>query len=342
MMNMFKEIWITYNRLWGLSKINGPNVDKKLLDQVMFSTETLPPLGKEYWWFLAFDTMGDKPKQLMLLIFRKYGKKMLFNGETMEFCGNGKDQFRAVTSGWVYDGDRLLDLGDTNAIINVDINEIGGEVSGRKLLISGGYPNYKISVGDIIKLDLTKSDTLQEKYAHGVFLPPLGMGWVDAFGVVEGEVFGKKFVGHSHLQKVFGVTPFGPFHWGRIIFQNGSIVTFFCLKTGENSQVLFHKSLSFIDNDNNEIIIFDKVKLRISKIIGAKLYWVIEGKDSEKELSMMLESHAEKTYSMKGGGSQTYTEHAVTPAAFYLKTDSKLIFLDHLGKGWGTLEDAYW
>jgi len=341
-MNKIKGIWNTYNKLWELSKINGSEVDKKLLDQVMFSTEILPPLGKEYWWFLGFDTTGDKPKQLMLLIFRKYGKKMLFNGETMEFNGNEKDQFLAVTSGWVYDGDRLLDLGDTNAIINIDKNEIMGEVSGHKLLISGGYPNYRISVGDIIKLNLTKSDTLQEKDAHGVFIPPLGMGWVDAFGVAEGEVFDGKFSGHSHLQKVFGVAPFGPFHWGRIIFQNGSIVSFFCLKTGKNSQVFFHKSLLFIDNVNNEIIKFNKFKLKISKSIGEKLYWVIEGKDAEKELLMTLESHAKKTYSMKGGGSQTYIEHAVTPAAFYLKTDSKLIFLNHLGKGWGTLEDAYW
>ena len=56
--NKTKRIWKTYRLLQKLSSINGSDVDKALLDQVMYNSNTLPPLGKEYWWFLFFDQNG--------------------------------------------------------------------------------------------------------------------------------------------------------------------------------------------------------------------------------------------------------------------------------------------
>ena len=37
----------TYTLLRELSSINGANISRRLLDRVMYSFETLPPLGKE-------------------------------------------------------------------------------------------------------------------------------------------------------------------------------------------------------------------------------------------------------------------------------------------------------
>ena len=107
----------TYNLVRKLSSINGSNVSKTLLDRVMYNFEGLPPLGKEYWWFLFFGQNGEKPIQFMLLIFRKYGRKMLFNDKTMVLKEMGKNKFQAVTSGWIYDGKKLCNLGDTNACL---------------------------------------------------------------------------------------------------------------------------------------------------------------------------------------------------------------------------------
>ncbi len=336
--NKIRGIWETYKLIRKLSSINGSDVSKTLLDRVMYNVETLPPLGKEYWWFLFFGQDGEKPVQFMLLIFRKYGKKMLFNNKEMVFRESGKNKFQAVTAGWVYDGKELRDLGDTNAIVEIQEKKIVSEISGQKMRLSGSFPNYELSVGDLINLEITKGNYLEDKDACGVFLPPFGVGWVDVFSDVDGIVLGKKFKGTAHLQKVVGVTISGPFHWGRIIFQNGSSISFFCLKAGKSSKRYFRKSATFHDVENNKIIRFGNPELKISKRGNN---WVIVGKDYDKTFRIVLEAYAIKQYDMRGGGSQTYIEYGVTPKEFNLKTKDTAITLDELGKGVGTFEDAY-
>jgi len=340
--NRIRRIWGTYGLIRKLSAINGSNVGKTLLDRVMYNSETLPPLGKEYWWFLFFGQNGEKPIQLMLLIFRKHGKKMLFNDKEMVLRTLGKNKFQAVTAGWVYDGKRLHDLGDTNAIIKIQEKRIVSEISGQKITLSGGFPDYRLKVGDTIDLDIKKANYLEDKDAWGVFIPPFGMGWVDIFSYADGIVLGKKFKGTAHLQKVVGATIFGPFHWGRIFFQNGSVASFFCLKTGQDSKKYFHRSLTFYDQKINEIIRFDNPKLKISKRKGNILLWIVEGNDHDKDFRIVLETYARKQFTMKGGGSQVYIEYAVLPKELSLITKNRAITLDDLGEGVGTFEDAYW
>lgn len=334
-----KGIWRTYSLIRRLSSIDGSTVNKNTLDCVMYNVETLPPLGKEYWWSLFSGQDGERPIQFMLLIFRKHGKKMLFNDKTMMFEELERGKFQAVTSGWVYDGEKLHDLGDTNAAVEIHDRKIVSEISGQKLMLSGGFPNYDLVVGDLIDLKITKGNYLKNKNATGVFLPPFGVGWIDIFSNADGVVLGKNFRGTAHLQKVDGVTIFGPFHWGRVVFQNGSSTSLFCLKTGENSKRLFHKSIKFFDTENNEIIQFNNPKLEVSK---TKNEWVIEGKGNDKSLRMVLEIYATKRYDMKGGGSQVYIEYAVIPKEFNLKIKGRTITLDNTGRGVGTFEDAYW
>ncbi|MEA2051767.1 MAG: hypothetical protein U9O90_02950, partial [Euryarchaeota archaeon] len=318
---------------------NGSDVSKTLLDRVMYNVETLPPLGKEYWWFLFFGQDGENPVQIMLLIFRKYGKKMWFNNKEMVFRALGKNKFQAVTAGWVYDGEELRDLGETNAIVEIQEKKIVSEISGQKMRLSGSFPNYELNVGDLINLEITKGNYLEDKDACGVFLPPFGVGWVDVFSDVDGFVLGKKFKGTAHLQKVVGAAIFGPFHWGRIVSQNGSSISFFCLKTGKSSKTYFHTSATFHDVENNKIIRFDNPKLKMSKRGNN---WVIVGKDYDKTFRIVLETYAIKQYDMRGGGSQTYIEYGVTPKEFNLKTKDRMMTLEDVGEGVGTFEDAYW
>ena len=338
-MNVVKRIWRTYGLIRKLSALNSSSVSGTLLDRALYNSETLPPLGKEYWWFLFFGQNGERPVQLMLLIFRKYGRKMLFNDREMLLKTLGKNKFQAITAGWVYDGKRFLDLGDTNAVVEIQEKTIFSEISGQRMILSGGFPDYKLRVGDIIDLSIKRSNYLENKDACGVFIPPFGVGWVDIFSDVNGIVFGTKFKGTSHLQKVVGVTIFGPFHWGRIFFKNDSVAQFFCLKTGKNSKTYFHKSLTFFDQENNEIIEFNNPRLRISK---SDTLWIVEGEDHDKTFSTILETYAVKHFTMKGEGSQVYVEYAVIPKKFYLKTKDQVITLEDLGGGVGTFEDAYW
>jgi len=330
-----------YLRMRQLSKINGPDVSRTLLDDVMYRSETLPPLGKEYWWFLFFGRSGGKPVQLMLLIFKKYGKRMLFDGKPMSIKDLGSGKFRAVTAGWVYDGKKMRDLGDTNAVVKTTKKRIISEISGGRLEISGAYPDYRIRLGKTLDLRTRKGRLIEDKDAYGIMVPPFGMGWVDAYPEVAGKVLGKIFRGTAHLQKVFGVSIFGPFHWGRVIFEDDSVATFFSLKTGKGELKNFCWYMIFYDKKRNEIIRFKRPSIRVSKTGDGRL-WTVDSKDKDKTMRLVLRSYAKREFRMKGGGSQVYVEYAVLPQDLRLKTVDRTITLKDLGKGVGTLEDAYW
>ena len=338
-MGIINRFCETYKLIKNLSRINGADVNEMLLNRAMFAIEKLPPLGKEYWWFLFFGEDGERPVQITLLIFRKHGKKMLFNHKEMRFNELSEGEVLAVTSGWIYDGDELRKLSDTNAIAILQKDKITSEISDNKMLFSGSFPNYAMRVGDLINLKMKNGNFIETKDAYGVFLPPLGMGWVDVFSDASGTVLGKNFKGTAHLQKVVGVAPFGPFHWARVVFKNHSVFSFFCLKTGKNSHTFLHKSIKFFDTKNQITIRLNNPKLEVSRI-GEN--WIIEGVKKNKHVKAVLEIYATNRYDMKGGGSQVYIQYAVIPKELTIKDENKTITLSDLGEGVGTIEDAYW
>jgi len=335
-----KGISRTYALLRKLSSINGANISGELLDRVMYSLETLPPVGKEYWWFLFF---GRDRKQMMLLVFRKFGRSMVFNGEEIVLKKMDQSAFRAVTAGWIYDGKGMHDLGVTNPIIVTSPREkmIVSRISDQKIILEGSFPEYELKIDGLVHMKMTEGDFLENRGAHGVFIPPFGAGWVDVYSNAEGNVLGEEFEGTAHLQKVVGVMPYGPFHWARVVFQNGSTVSFFCLKTGKGSKRYFHRSMNFYDHETKRYIRFKKPRLMISKEMGKTPMWTVEGWDEDNGLRTVLEAYAEKRFTMNGGGSQVYIEYAVTPRKFSFRTKDQIITLEDLGEGIGTFEDAY-
>ena len=342
---LYKKIWKikeTYSLIRKLSCIDGSNVDASILDRVMFNAETLPLLGKEYWWFLFIGRDGEKPMQFMLLMFRKHGRRVRFNDKEMVLRELKENTFQAATAGWIYDGNKLSDLGDTNVVTEVDSQRktIVSSISGRKMMLNGSFPSYRLNVDNLIDIDIGELNGIADKDAHGVFIPPFGVGWVDIFLEAKGSVLGKRFRGIAHLQKVIGITTFGLFHWGRIYFQEGFSTSFFCLKAGRDSKRYFHRHINFQDCRNSMIIEFDNPKLQIQKKNNGK-QWIVEGYDNDKHVRIALASYAKKRYTIKDGGSQVYIEYAVIVEEFDLETESELISLDDLGKGVGTFEDAY-
>jgi hypothetical protein len=337
-----KKVGETYSLIRELSSTDGSDVGEPVLDRVMYGAEALPPLGKEYWWLLFFGRDGEKPMQLMLTIFRKHGRKMLFNDKEMMLGEVKENMFQAVTAGWIYDGETLHDLGDTNATTEVRSEEktVFSDISGRKMILGGTFPNYRLQVHGAIDLHIGDMNGIADKTAQGVFIPPFGVGWVDIFLDARGTVLEKTFRGTAHLQKVIGITPFGPFHWGRIVFENGFSTEFFGIKTGKESRRHFRTSLTFRDFRNDKVVTFDNPIMQIQKKEeGGR--WIVQARDNDKEARIVLVSYSEKRYAIKGGGSQIYIEYAVIPEEFHLKVDGRVIDMNDVGKGVGTFEDAY-
>ena len=282
--NGIKNIKETYSVLHELASINGHDVDNELLDRVMYNTEVLPPLGKEYWWFIFFEhCQKDNPVQIMLLIYRKHGREMLFNGGKMRLGELAKNKLIGVAAGWIYDSERLVDLGDTNAVTEIypERRTMVSNISNHRITLVGGFPDYRLKIGSIVDLEIRKGNCIEDRYAHGVLIPPFGMSWIDVLLNANGSVFGKKFSGIAHLQKVIGVTTYGPFHWSRAVFQDGSSFSFFCLKTGKDSKRYLRRAVNFYDHKNKRFIHFKNPVLEISKNEGKRTTWVIKGHDED-------------------------------------------------------------
>jgi hypothetical protein len=330
----------TYALLRKLKSINGSDIGEPLVNRAMYNFEALPPWGKEYWWFLFF---GRDGKQMMIVLFRKFGRTMVFNGKEIVLKQIDPRVVQAVTAGWIFDGKKLHDLGVANPIITArpSAHELTSQLSDKTMILHGGYPAYELTVDDLIHVKMTEGTFLANKFARGVYLPPFGAGWVDVYSNAEGTVLGKRFAGTAHLQKVVGVMPYGPFHWSRIVFQNNSTFSFFCLKTGRESTRYFQKDMTFCDHETKKRIQFKKLNLRITKKRGQRLEWIVEGQDHDHALRTVLEAYAEKTFTMTGGGSQVYVEYAVKPTEFSFRTKDLSITLKDLGEGVGTFEDAY-
>jgi len=345
--NHIKNIRKTYELIQEIASVNGINPDEKLLHRTMFNSETLPPLGKEYWWFLFIGEDTDKPIQVMFLVFRKHGNQMLFNKKHMDFKNIKNNKFQGVTSCWAWDGEKMHDLGDTNAITTLDPkhNTLTSKISNHDIHFNGTYPNFKLKIGDAINLEMTELNQIDSKDAYATFLPPFGIGWVDMFSKTTGTVLGKKFKGKAHLQKVVGVTTSGCFNWGEIFFENGSSFTIFCIKPKKNSKIALHTSATFYDNHKKTITKFNDPKIEISKKEpenkNENIQWVIQGADNDNEFTLVLDTYSKKEFNMKTIEWQTYIEYLVTAKEFKLKTKSKEINLSKLSKGTGTFEDAY-
>jgi hypothetical protein len=251
---------------------------------------------------------------------------------------------QAVTTGWIYDGNEIHDFGIANPIILTNPGEkaLTSTISDREVIFNGSFPEYELKIGNIVNIKMTKGDFLEDRCAHGVFIPPFGIAWVDVYSNVSGFVLGEEFDGTAHLQKVIGVMPYGPFHWARIVFQDNSTFSFFCLKPGKSSKMIFHEAMNFYDHKTNSYIQFKKPKLKISEGGEEVSKWTVEGWDNDNELKIVLEVYAEKSFRMSGGGSQVYVEYAVKPSEFNFRQKDKVITLKDLGEGVGTFENAYY
>ncbi len=338
-----KGIEKTYALIKTLASPSNSEPSEALIDRTMYGIESLPLLGKEYWWLLFFGQIGRKPVQVMLLLYRKHGNSMLFNGKKVALKKMGEGRFQGVAAGWVFDGKKMHELEDTNAITVIDKKKktLTSSLGGRELVLKGGFPEYSLKLGELIDLSTSTGNGVKTRDANGVFLPPFGVGWVNLYPKAKGKVLGKKFNGTAHLQKVVGVTIYGGFHWSRLVFEDNSSLSFFCIKPEKNSKMFLHKHLMFCNGKTGEITKLKNPKLNISKKTGKKTVWVVEGKAAGKKVKIELESYAEKKFTMENGGWQVYIEYAVTPTRLILTSKGEKITLSDLGKGVGTFEDAY-
>ncbi len=314
---------------------------KKAIDKFFYSFDELPILGKEYW-FMKFTSDTGSKAQLLFMFGRSTGD-MSLNGKYIEDKQLGPNKYKGYAVGWSYDTKQksiVNDLGEIEISDN-NINIENGPVSS---CFCGTFPKYNLRISknnkEICNLKIIepkKGNLSFEIYEE--YKAFFGYNLINLFFDFEGKLFNKKFKGKCYVQKVVVVGPFIPWRWGRIVFKNGSILTYFTA----NLEILglkYNKSMGSTYYDSISKKLYDYHDIEVYAFPGSdgKVRWIVESK--KNDLSIYMKSYGKEVFDFKRMGKFRYVEYLVEVIDFSLNLNNKNIGMKEVGGGIGVVEDT--
>lgn len=310
----------------------------KAIDEWMFSSEDLPMFGKEYWWMLFTSTKKNSKDQLVATFGRSQGN-VTVNDSSIPSDSKNKDTNAAVV--WTYKKGKKPLLNAQSKLILKE-NNLKLTSDSTEFLLYGKFPKYTVRIlkeGKIIcdlELDETKGTHKPyefSEYFKGVF----GYQLLNLFLDFKGTLFGEPMEGKVLLQKVIGIGPFIPWKWGRIVFRNGSFLSFFRLRLGElGIKYDFLSSMYFYNAKTNETCRFNNIK--ITEFCPERPLWIVHSAD--KKCLLVANTYSEEPFLLQARGKFKYLEYLAEVKELYLESGGEKINLKDLGSGIGMLEHA--
>lgn len=287
--------------------------DYSHVDDFFFMNEDLPFPGKEYWFMNFVSTQGDK-KQLVLT----FGSAAVNTRVNDKLVSSGK----LAVVGWLYSNKKKSLF---NKLSKVTIEP--GKIDCNEFSFTGEYPNYELRVGKRTHFKLTKRSRGPPFEINNEFVRGIGIGLVNLYSDVRGELDGEEFKGSCYVQKVVAITPFVPWNWVRVVFPDKSVFDFFAprLNLHKTNYWLNHTGKYF---DYRTKKTFELKNLKFQELGNGR--WFVSGGG----VTAFLRSYAFEPFSFKGLGSFCYDEYLVECLDFQFKKESKL-------GGIGILEDAH-
>ena len=305
------------------------------IDKMFYSFEDLPPFGKEYW-FMKFTPAAKGDKRQLLAMFGRCTEDIRVNGEHVK-AGNGAEK-QGYMSAWGFGG-RKLDFSGGLCAIKAGKNSISSSGGGATVSQSGKFPNYAFKVvknGKEICSIRTKAGKGNACDIDSFFKLFAGFALANLYLDFGGTLNGKPFKGKCYLQKVIVIGPFVPWYWGRIVFQNGSILTYYLPRID-----LFDFNYKLISNfrlfDAKSGIEHVFEGLDVKKLEGENPQFIVE--DARKKVMLHVETYASHNFVFEKIGRFDYTE--------YLATVKKISIGGHgvdtksLGAGTGLVEETH-
>ena len=335
-------------------------------DELFFTFEDLPVMGKEYW-FLYFLAPGSKKQAV--LTFGRAEEAVKVNRTDVSKAAEDENEGRMNKEGsapqtslpcaavcWMHDTKKKV-LIDSHAQVSLEREGKGGrEGKGRKsnrlvassgqkhrVEVEGKYPNYYVRLIDDGKTIFSARAHPPKKGRPYEIVDLLRTPLVSRFGAVmvnyyfefEGKMNNKPLAGRAYLQKVVAVMPLAPWNWVRLEFAGGATFDFFSAKPLGTGR----KEIHFASNDYLEIggRKFKTGKLTLSSWLnGDKRRWLLTGKD----FYLSMESFALQPFVMKQKMTFRYDEYLVLVRDFVMKAEGKTYTLSDLGAASGIVEEA--
>ena len=335
-----EKIRYKYKTIEKLFKING-RIQSQALDSMFFEFEELPLFGKEYW-FMKFSSTDTETKKQLLIMFGRPEGKMKVNNSYVKNEKLDHNTLKGAIVCWFYDKE-AENICDSVCSITINENQLISESGDIKCTFSGNYPDYELKLtkrGDsICSLKIFEPDDNSPKYEISKnFRSLFGIECINSYLNFKGSLNTESFEGKCFVQKVIVVGPLVPWRWGRIIFQNGSILYFFLPQLQAfGFKYDISSELMFYDSESDRIYKIDD--LEVSEYGKKETRWVISSK--KNNMIVIAKSYSMKPITLESMGNLTYLEHLAEITDFYIETEDKVISLKDLGSGIGLIENAY-
>ncbi|MCK4592101.1 hypothetical protein KAT63_01515 [Candidatus Parcubacteria bacterium] len=334
MKEKIKRIDSKYNSLVELKKTKKSMHE---IDPMFFCFEDLPPTGKEYW-FMKFVSTKSKDKRQLLVMFGdssgdiKVNKKKIISKED-------KGKRNGYMTAWSYNDKKDLIL-DGESSISTKANNILVSNKQNRINYSGKFPNYSLNLfkenKEIANFKITKPKNNSNSFEFGShFKSFAGFALINLYFDFTGELNGEDFTGKCYVQKVVVVGPFIPWYWGRIVFSNGSILTYF--EPRIEISILNHKissELKFYDNTKDKTYTFQG--LTVNKFGKTDPRWVITA--DKGKVFVSLKSYSSHKFIFEKIGKFAYIEYLSEVTDIFMKGCD--VNTNKLDSGFGLVEDA--
>ncbi len=314
---------------------------RKAVDSLFFSFDELPLFGKEYW-FMKFTSDTGSKTQLLFMFGRSAGDVEI-NGKYLENKKLSQDKHQGYVVSWAYDDEQKSIVDDQSTI---KISKTSIDVKNKSIFasFSGCFPEYNLNISkndkEICSLKITEpeNETLKFEICEN-YKAFFGYDLVNLYFDFKGKLFGKDFSGKCYVQKVVVVGPFIPWRWGRIVFKNNSILTYFI----PNLEVLgleyrIDPYFSYYDSVSKKSYKYTDVDVYAFPCAENHTRWIVTG--NKNNLFIGMKSYSYETFRFKKWSNFTYVEYLVEVIDFSLTFDGKSISLKDVGGGIGMVEDT--
>jgi hypothetical protein len=313
----------------------------KGLDELLFSFEDLPLFGKEYW-FMKF-TSNDGSRSQLFLMFGRSAGDIAVNGRYVENSRLIGDRTEGYCVCWAYDNSQRQ---ITNNLCTIEVKDGTVACSNKdfQAVFRGSFPEYSLSLSkdgkNICSLDIEepeggKYNTELAKNFKGLF----GYRVANLYFDFKGMMFDRDFSGKCYIQKVIVVGPLLPWKWSRIVFMNGSILSYYI----PNIEIVgleyeIRNIMSFYDPVTKEMHYFKKAKVHEYPSEKGDKRWVISTEDNR--VFVVMKSYCKESFSFTNNFNFNYIENLVDVVDLKIETDSRTITLEDTGSGLGMVEDT--
>ncbi len=320
-----------------IKSLRAPKYFKTQVDPMFFCFEDLPFFGKEYW-FMKFTPTAPRDSRQILAMFGRATEDLEINRKKIisEESGKGRAGFM---SSWYFD-QRKREIIDDRCEIKISGGNIESNSSNAKITMRGKFPKYKLIIKkhgkDVCNLEITKPTRDENVYEFESFFKAFaGFALINLNFNFNGKLNGKKIHGKCYVQKVIVVGPLVPWYWGRITFENGSVLKYY-LPRIELLGVDYKLISQFIFYDSRTGKKHNFNGLNVKKLNGKLPRFMVS--DSGGNISIIIDTYSSHKFIFKKIGAFNYSEFL--GKVKYMYVSGKNIDVSKLGNGIGLVEEA--